>query len=376
MKILILYQSPWWNATAYYGVTLAYGLRKAGFEVWFGTDKRSPAGAKAAEKGVKLVHLSLNAKNPFRVLLEVRRLALFIHSEKIDIVDTLSPPGHLYHLLAARIYGARAPLVRTCCDARAPNANAVNKYLYRKHARRLIFPCAANYDRYYGVLRFPPQRSSIIYPAIDLENYDRNKPAHELRRKFKIDKKTPVIGIVARLSPEKGHKHFLHVAAKVAAKVKNVHFAVVGKEEQVSVDSLREIAAALGIQDKVAFAGFYPDVRGIIEECTIGVITSRFSETVCRTALEFFSANKPVIATNVNVLAEIIQPGKTGNVYEIDDVNGMAAGIVSLLNDPEMCARWGDNARKSVDDLYNLNKCTDDTVKVFNAVLDEVKSGG
>lgn len=369
MKILILYQTPWLNATAYYGLTLAYGLKNEGHDVWFGTDRAAPACSAAEEKGITLFQINLNEKNPLGILREIKRLASFIKMEKIEIVNTLSPPGHLFHYLAKLFFGIRIPIVRSCCDERKPQANFINKLLYRKNVDSLVFTCKSNLERYRDILKFSKERAEVIYPAIDIEMFDKNKPPHELRSKFNIDQESQIVGHVARLSPEKGHKYFLEAASKVSKEIKNVHFVIVGKEEQISIDSLMKIAESFDIKDRVHFTGFYPDPRGIMEEFSVGVITSRFSETVSRAALEYFSSGKPVIATDVNILSEIIEPDYNGYFYDIDDVEGMAAGIVDLLKNEEKLRDFGKNARKSVEKNYNLSKFITDTLSLYNKVL-------
>ena len=376
MKILLLYYSPWWNATAYYGVTLAQGLQKAGCTVWFGTDDKVPAGREARKRNIRVFKVKLQTLNPFRLAYEIWRTARFMRHEQIDIVNTFSPQGHLFHFLTTRIFGTKAHLVRTCCDVRKPKGNRFNRYLYNRWVSWLVFPCKSNFERYYEVLRFPPRKTSIIYGAIDINSFDHNKPAQDFREEYAVDKQAPVVGIVARLSPEKGHRHFLHVAAKVASKIRNIQFVIVGRQEEVSINSLKELAAHLGISDRVIFTGFLDDPRAAVDDFSVGVIASRFSETVSRAALEYMASSKPVIATNVNVLAEIIRPGKTGMVFEIDDVNGMANGIVELLNGADKCRQWGENARNEIMEKYTIDKLASNTLKVYEDIVNGNPSRG
>ena len=374
MKILFLYYSPWWNATAYYSVTLAQGLQDAGHEVWFGTDKNMPAAQKANEKDLRIFDIKLQTVNPIKTTIEITRLVRLVKKEKIDIVNAVSPPGHLFHFFGSILFGLKVPLVRTCCDARKPKNNWFNKQLYSQWVDWLIFPCKANFERYYKVLKMPPQKTSVVYAGIDVTAFDNRKPENRVTEPIKTDKNQKIVGIVGRLSPEKGHRHFLHVAAKVAARVKNVRFVIVGQEFQVKIDSLSQLAESLGIANSVHFTGYVEHARAAIDEFTIGVITSRFSETIARVALEYMTARKPVIATNVNVLEEIIKHEKTGMVFEVDDIIGMAEQITALLNDESKCREWGQSARAEVEELYTIESITEKTVTVYNKVLNGRKA--
>ncbi len=356
-------------------MTLAHGLQDAGHEVWFGTDKDVPAAQKANEKDLRIFDVKLQTMNPIKIAIEVARLTRLVKKEKIDIVNAVSPPGHLFHFWGSILFGLNVPLVRTCCDARKPKNHWFNNHLYSQWADWLIFPCKANFERYYEVLKMPPQKTSVVYAGIDVAAFDNSKQGNKATDSIKTDKNQKIVGIVGRLSPEKGHRHFLHVVAKVAARVKNVRFVIVGQEFQVKTDSLSQLAESLGIADKVHFTGYVENACAAIDEFTIGVITSRFSETIARVALEYMTARKPVIATNVNVLEEIIKHEKTGMVFEIDDIIGMAEQITVLLDDESKCREWGQSARAEVEEFYTIESIAEKTITVYNKVLDGRKAG-
>ncbi|MFC1553167.1 glycosyltransferase family 4 protein [candidate division KSB1 bacterium] len=374
MKVLILYHSPWWNATAYYGVTLAYGLQKSGHEVWFGADNGVPASKKAEEMEIRTFDLDLKTSNPLKLISEVRKLTRFVRENEIDIINTLSPQGHLFYFLADLLFGLKIPLVRSCCDVREPKSNFLNKYLYRKKADWLIFPCLSNLERYYRRLSFSKEHASVIYGAIDIKKYDSDQPEKILKEKYKIGKEEFVVGNVARLSPEKGHKHFLHVAAKVAAKIKNVKFVIVGKEEQLSIKELQDIAVTLNIGNKVIFTGFLEDTRCVADEFDIGVITSRFSETISRAALEYMTLAKPVVATDVNVLGEVIIDDLNGSIFDINDIKGMSDRIIYYIQNVDIRKNHGENGRKEAIGKYSLDKFVENTISVFEKVLSKRNS--
>lgn len=337
--------------------------------VWFGTDPAVPSAQKAQELDVPLFHCKIQSGNPFKIVKESRRIADFLKTEHIDIVYTLSPQGHFLHFMAVWLFNIKTPLVRACCDVRAPKNHFFNRYLYKKCVDWLIFPCKKNLDRYYPVLQFSPKKTSVIYAGIDLARFDVNRPEPFVRTQFGIPANAPIVGNAARLSPEKGHRHFLNVAARVLEKIKTVHFVIVGKEEQISIPSLREEARKLGIENNVHFTGYLTDPRGAMQEFTIGVIASRFSETISRAALEFMALSKPVFATNVNVLGELIRHRKTGMVFAIDDVQGMADGIIEVLTDKSKCAEWGENARADIEQNFTLEQFTRKTETIFKDII-------
>lgn len=369
MKILLLYQTPWWNATAYYGVILGKGLNDAGHDVWFGCKDKAAAVSKAKLAGLNLLDINLKETNPFKVLSEVKKLADFIQNNNIDVVNTLSPEGHLYHAIGTIFYGIKAPLVRSCCDVREPNGHFLNKYLYNKKVSKIIFPCHSNMVRYSKLLDFSIDKTEIIYGAIDLKVFDKDKPARFLRKKYNIPNDAFIIGNAARLSPEKGHEFFLEIASIIIAKVPNTYFVIMGKEQQISIESLQKIAESYNILDKVIFTGFVEDPRSGIADFDIGLIASRFSETISRAALEFMASNTVTISTNVNALGEILDFGKNGTAFDINDIQGMADAVIELLQNKEKLNKLKKSARKTVEDYYDLPIMVEKTVKIYKSVL-------
>ena len=84
-------------------------------------------------------------------------------------------------------------------------------------------------------------------------------------------------------------------------------------------------------------------------------------------------SSKPFVATNVNVLGEIIQQGKAGKVFDIDDVDSMADCIVDILKTEGKKEQWGANGRKEIEGKYTLELMTEKTTGVYKKIIDPCK---
>src|SRR5262249_37445853 len=137
----------------------------------------------------------------------------------------------------------------------------------------------------------------------------------------------PVLGIVARLDPVKGHRYLLEAVALLRNIYPSLRIKIVGNPENIKQRDLEQIAERLGIDDQVEFMGFQASIPKIMESCSIGVISSIGSEAVSRVALEWMAAGRPVVATRVGCLPEIVKDGETGYLVEPKDAPALARAL-------------------------------------------------
>jgi SAM-dependent methyltransferase len=138
---------------------------------------------------------------------------------------------------------------------------------------------------------------------------------------------------VGRLVPEKALETWLAVAARVAAARPDVRFTVAGDGARRS--ALEARATALGIAHRVAFLGRVPHagLAPLYGRAAVLLLTSR-SEGFGRVVVEAAAANTPAVAAGVGGVPDAVEHGVTGFVHAPDDVEGMAASVVALLDDP------------------------------------------
>src|SRR5262249_39696997 len=146
---------------------------------------------------------------------------------------------------------------------------------------------AADYIResYLKSLHLPGQKVVTVYQGIASNDFE-----------VEPSPKVPVLGIVARLDPVKGHRYLLEAVALLRDSYPTLRVRIMGQEENVKVRDLRIIAERLGIEDRVEFSGFTSSVPEAMAACTAGVIASTGSEAVSRVALEWMAAGRAVVA--------------------------------------------------------------------------------
>jgi glycosyltransferase involved in cell wall biosynthesis len=216
---------------------------------------------------------------------------------------------------------------------------------------RRLAPLAARYIANSQVTRenllelgIPSSRVNVVYPPIDLETFDADRPAVPgLRRPaFGIPAQAPCVGIVGQLQEWKGHKLFLRAFRQVLQTVPEAWACIVGAPPvggEAYERELRELAGELGVSSRVVFAGFIADVPSALQLFDVVVHASIEPEPFGRVIAEAMAMRKPVIASDEGGPREIIEHGRTGLLFPRGDDRALAESVVSLLRDPARARR-------------------------------------
>jgi glycosyltransferase involved in cell wall biosynthesis len=183
-----------------------------------------------------------------------------------------------------------------------------------------------------------------------------------------------VVGMVARLEPEKGHRYFLEAAAQVLNEHPDVLFLIVGAGSLA--DSLPKLAASLGISDKIVFTGYRKNVAKLINMMDILVIPS-LTEAFGITMVEGMCLGKPCVASAVGGLTEIA--GADGDVAFLvppGDAESLASKIRYLLENPETARVMGKQGAKIAAAKFSAEKMTDEITELYYRLLGDVSNVG
>lgn len=174
----------------------------------------------------------------------------------------------------------------------------------------------------------------------------------------------PVVGMVANFRHPKDHGTFLRAATLVSERVPTVEFHLVG--EGPDEPAMRALATELGLGARVRFlGGLKPEaVWAALNRFSVSVL-STLSEGMPNAVLEAMLAARPVVATAVGGVAEIIRDGETGYLVPTRDASALAGPIAGLLKDPERAARMGAAGRAHVLAAYSPDRMVDDFLRLW-----------
>ena len=241
----------------------------------------------------------------------------------------------------------------------------VRASLLKRGAARLIngplskVVCVSNYGYQcttsYGLL--PPSRFEMIYNGVDLTRVSNDPQSGiDFRKRYSIPTERAIVAQVSWIIPEKGIADFLETARLVIAQNRDVQFVLVGDgayREQYMKD-----AAAMGLGDHITWTGMVRDPfgEGVFDAADVVCQFSRWEEVFGWMIAEAMAHGKPVVATRVGGIPELIADSKSGYLVSRGDHQGMSERVLKLLDDPELRARMGQAGRETVATRFDLRK--------------------
>ncbi|RMF61093.1 MAG: glycosyltransferase family 1 protein [Calditrichaeota bacterium] len=372
LRTLQLISVRWWNASAYYGVSLTEALNKAGVYSIAGGRENSPPIQKACQFQVPVYsEIDLETFHPLKAIANLKKLKRFVTHHKISLINGHRAEDGLYGVMVKKTLPYPLPVIRTGSDVRAPKNHPLNRWLYQHGLDHIIFSCKASYERFQSVWNFFDGKSSIIYSAIDTDEFQPQDTPSRLRERYGIGKDKILIGIIARLSPVKDHFTFLRAAAIVSRQFPDAHFLISGENAQLTHDDLKKFASQLGIRERILFLPRTDSitVKELIHALDIGVVASNGSEVICRVSVEYMAMGKPQVVTNINVLPEIVEDGQNGLVVPAGDFEAMAKALLILIQNPELRQKMGQTARRYAVEKFSYPVFAEKTLTVYRKVL-------
>ena len=278
---------------------------------------------------------------------------------------------HLIHansLAAGLIGGVAAKLcgIPIIMHKRYATAYGVLDRLCEKLLNRVILVSEATRWKF-----APRSKQALIYNGVELSSYRPLSQVETLRADLNLDPDAVLIGIVTRITPEKG----IHLLIEATAKLKaspSVQLLVVGgpyfpKDEEY-IDSLKVQAKKLGIADRVIFTGFLEDTGAILSILDLLLLASTIPEACPRTIIEAMAAGVPVIATPLGGSKELVTP-ETGLLVPAEDADAFAAAITQLAEDAERRKRMGVACRLRAEQLFCATQNARLTEKLYLDLL-------
>lgn len=203
----------------------------------------------------------------------------------------------------------------------------------------------------------PQDRFEMIYNGVDLSRVSLDsRRAGEFRKRHSIPADRAIVVQVSWVIPEKGISDLLETARLVIAHNPNVQFVIVGEgayRQQYTRD-----ATAMGLRDHITWTGMSRDPfgEGVFDAADVVCQMSRWEEVFGWMIAEAMAHGKPVVATRVGGIPELITDGASGYLVERGDAEAASSRVLELLRDPRLRASMGQAARETVSAKFDLRK--------------------
>jgi sugar transferase (PEP-CTERM/EpsH1 system associated) len=210
-----------------------------------------------------------------------------------------------------------------------------------------------------------------IYNGVDLDRFvPRVGPRPELAPPGFLPTNALVVGTVGRLAEVKDQTTLIAAYAELLARrsdlASRVRLVIVGGGALRG--ELERQAAALGIDDRVWFAGDRDDVPDLMRLFDLFVLPS-LGEGISNTVLEAMASGLAVIATRVGGNPELVEEGRTGALVPVGQVDALADAMLHFLTDDPLRERCGAGARESVSRRFSWERCLDQYLGLYDELL-------
>jgi len=213
--------------------------------------------------------------------------------------------------------------------------------------------------------KLEPSRVRVIYNGVDSSLYE-FPPDPALRASLGIPEQTRIVGVVANLIHYKGHRFFLQACSDVKRKIPEARFLLIG--DGPLRGALQSLARDLGLEEEVLFLGIRQDIPQLLSLMDVAVLPS-LEEGFPNAVLEAMAAGKPVVATEVGGVPELVVPGKTGLLVSPGDPQGLASAITALLQDAARAQELGRAGRDRVRAEFGLDRMVRETEELYEELL-------
>ena len=337
LNVLLTDSSPNWGGQQYRLFREALWLDRHGHKVVVICGARSEL---AVRLRTHAPHLAFETVQSWGGPIGLLEFLWKVCRSKPEVIHTRSGQDALW---ACLLHFAGWPVVRSRHMTMEASMPIRQKFPYRSGCARIIAAAEFIKRDLIAFIAVPENRIDVAGEGIDLKEFHPGVSGHGFRSEHFIPEDAPVFGLVAMIRSEKGHKHFVDAAKKVLAKVPNARFIIAGDGQQSYVEKLRRKVQKdfLQVPAPVILVGYREDVPEIMAAIDVLVVPS-LQEAQSIVIPQAFASGKPVIASNVGGIPEIVKHGENGFLVNPGDVAGLADAMVQLAESPDLRRRLGE----------------------------------
>ncbi|MBA3612030.1 MAG: glycosyltransferase family 4 protein [Nitrospirales bacterium] len=368
MRILHTESSSGMGGQEYRVLEEAQGMEKRGHTVVVAAPHGSRLAALAEQRGLQ-VKTTTSGKRGW-ITLVPSYLWILKHCE-IDVVNTHGSLDSWTASIAGRISSRRPIIVRTRHKSTPVSRTWRHRLLYGKLPHVVTTTGEAVRQGLMTRNRLSPSRVISIPTGVDLERFHPQPPDVSLRKSLGLGNQGPLVGAVTFLRPEKGMMVLIEAVGWLKKRFSTVECVIIGDggEKPALLDRIRE----LGLEHCVHLVGFRQDVPALLAILDVVVIPS-FEEGIPQSLTQALAMERPVVASAVGGVPEVVQDGVNGLLVPPRDPEILAEKIAGLLHDPIAATRMGKVGRQVVQERYSMEHMLTQTEMVYRRLMQSKSS--
>ena len=298
------------------------------------------------------------------------RLASLLSRHKVGVLQTHGARSNFYGAVAGRLAGVPV-IIATVHNALGDyEVNSLRRRVYAAALRRALrlvdrVVCVSEALRQdtQQSLGVPSERVVTIYNGLDPSRFGRGGDTRAIRDELGIGD-GPMLLAVGRLTEQKGHRYLLEALPALLREWPGLRCVIVG-EGELRVELLA-LAAGLGVGHACIFTGARSDIPDLLRVADLVVLPS-VSEGFPFTLLEALAASKPVLASRIEGVTELIRDGQTGSLVPPRAPAILAEAARALLRNPDRARALGAAGERLVRERFTADAMVSQTMAVFES---------
>jgi len=319
---------------------LTRALRDAGHRVILLTKRDA-----LLRKELEALDVELHAWRTFGKgdLFTMARLGCLVQREGVDVIVTHLTTASFVGSIVGKVMGV--PVV-----ARVPATDSKSFYQFAD----VLVAVSRDVKEHLIQEGVSEDRVHVLYNGINLNGYAGKLSSAEAKQRLGLSPAARTVGVVASLSRRKGHRFLLAALTRVVSQIGEVHLLFVGEGGQEQ--NLRHMAGDLGISHLVHFLGFRHDIPDLLAAMDVFCLPS-LKEGLSNAVMEAMAMERPVVATNVAGMREIIIHGETGLLVPPADAPALAEALITLFQHPEKAEIFARRGRAFLGENFDQQRC-------------------
>lgn len=367
MRILHTNFHRGWGGQSNRILTECRGLHHLGHEVVLAVPEGSELQKRALEAGLE-VFSDVRFARGLRLqhlMHDARALRGLIRRRDFHIVHTHGSQDSWAVAAALANFRPRPIVLRTKHNVFPVSDHLFNRMLYGRWTDGIV--CISNSILDYCAAKPYLRREnlSLVHSAIDLERFAAAREDASLRGTLGISDRY-VAGITGRLREEKGHRHIIAALPQIVAEAPDFLLLIVGAGSLEG--EFRQIVESLGMQAHVRFTGFREDIPQVLGALDLFVMPS-ISEGLGTAILEAAAAERPIVATDVGGIPDIISHGKSGLLVPPGNPQALAQAVLQMYRDRAFARQCATAARAHVERVFGEQALVEKTERVYQEWL-------
>jgi glycosyltransferase involved in cell wall biosynthesis len=351
MNVLHLESSGSWGGQEFRTCLEINWLNAHGHQAWLICDPKSEVFPRAHELGTRVLAIPLRQRiNPVTSF----RIWLFCRRHGIDLIKTYSSKDHW---LCLPLFLTGMPVTRARCIT-DPLGNKSRGFIYKYGCAKIVADAKVIKRQLMEQNGIPAEKIEVIGSAVDLVKFSPNLDPIKFREEMGFSPETPLIANIGMIRSDKGQMRLMKAARVVLQQHPEARFIIVGQGtgDRWREQRLRQAIYDAGLENKIIMLGYRWDTPEILVAANMVVIASICTEASPIVLREAFATGRPVIATRVGDVPEIVEDGVNGLVVEPGDSNALATAILRFLADEKLAARCAANALKYAREHFDFNR--------------------